>query len=63
MPALTSVLRSNDWPGNVREPEPSVQRATIVCRGAACLIGLTVPALRSRTKKLGIMRPPNVAGT
>ena len=34
-PESLSALQAYDWPGNVRELEHAVQRAVIVCRGAA----------------------------
>jgi len=34
-PEALAALRAHDWPGNVRELEHAVQRAVIVCRGAA----------------------------
>ncbi|OGG46713.1 MAG: hypothetical protein A3F84_20330 [Candidatus Handelsmanbacteria bacterium RIFCSPLOWO2_12_FULL_64_10] len=102
-----ALLRTYDWPGNIRELEHAVQRAVIVCRGpalraeditlefgkagsapaeevvtleeherryiqsvldrtgwairgpdgAAAILGLHEATLRSRMKKLGILRP------
>ena len=106
-PDALAALHAYDWPGNIRELEHAVERAVIVCRGAAIrapeialelgetekgstetpatleeverryvrevlestgwvikgphgaaiILGLPVSTLRSRMKKLGIVRP------
>lgn len=44
--AQTSILRSYDWPGNIRELKNVIERAVILSQGKVLRLDLSMPALR-----------------
>jgi transcriptional regulator with GAF, ATPase, and Fis domain len=52
--AQAAILRSYDWPGNVREMKNVIERAVILSQGKVLRLDLSMPALRTDSPELQV---------